>query len=117
MDDHFEEDIDKPAQVASKIFDAGSFTPGLVTASSPKTEAGKYADVQAASQQAHAKDIAEGLATEPAPQRIADGFLDAPAVNLNQILAELVYANHRIATLEATAEEHKNIIKEQQLIF
>ena len=114
MDDNFEEDTDKPARVASEMFDAGSFTPGLATASNLKTEAGKHVDAQAASQEAHAKDIAAGLAIEPAPQRISDGFLEAPAVNLNQILAELVNANQRIATLEATAKEHKFIIKEQQ---
>ena len=99
--------MDNPAGVASAMLDAGAFTPGLVAASNPKPSAEGSVDVQAASYEAHERDIAEGLASEQAPPVLGDVLQDVPAVNVNQILAELIQANQRITTLEATVAEQQ----------
>ena len=114
LDNNFEEDIDVPAGIASGIFDSGAFTPGLVAASNPKSSTGESVDVQIASREAHERDISGGLASEQTPQVLGDVSQDVPAVNVNQILAELIQANQRIATLEATVAEQQRTVAAQQ---
>ena len=117
LDNNFTEYIDTPAGIASDLFDAAAFTPGLVIASNPKSSTGESVDVQAASREAHERDISGGLASEQTPQVLGDVSQDAPAVNINQILAELIQANQRIATLEATvAEQQRRLDAADQVV-
>ena len=99
---NFEEDRDKlGAGVSSALFDLGAVTPGQATLSGKSGMMGD--NIQAAAgraEQARSQEIKQGLAVEIPPKVMETPSEIPPQVNINQVLANLVQANRRIASLE-----------------